>query len=154
MSHPWRCLRADKHLGGSGSSSRGLAVVSHMGTIRTVILSDLSREWREASVDHCSHNAGRETQLGHRHVCTERFEQHIFPFSFLLLKGRHKYFWNEGDDSKHNFKDLVFPPEFYFCQCGKAFWNSNSLSLSASKISIESQNKKRLLVWNMKWYTI
>lgn len=43
------------------------------GELRTVILSDLSREWREASVDHCSHNAGRETQLGHRHVCTARF---------------------------------------------------------------------------------
>lgn len=32
MSHRWRWLEADKHLGGSGSSSRDLAVVSRMRT--------------------------------------------------------------------------------------------------------------------------
>lgn len=45
---------------------------------RTVILSDLSREWRGASVDHCSHNREGETQLGHGHICTTRFEQDGF----------------------------------------------------------------------------
>lgn len=37
---------------------------------RTVIPSDLSRELRGASVDHCSPDRGAETHLGHKHVCT------------------------------------------------------------------------------------
>lgn len=65
MSHPWRRYEADKHLGGSESSSRGpRRGLSYEGE-GTVILSDLSRERRGASVDHSSHSGGGETQLGH-----------------------------------------------------------------------------------------
>lgn len=45
MSHPWRWLETDKHVGGSGSSSRGLAEVSRMRT------EDSNTVWLESWVE-------------------------------------------------------------------------------------------------------
>lgn len=38
-------------------------------------------------MDHCSHNRGGETQLGHKHVGTAQFEQQGF------FKSRHNFFF-------------------------------------------------------------
>lgn len=77
MSHLW-CWLGAEHLEEHQGRPHAASLWSLVWGLRTVMLSDSSREWRGASVDQCSHNRGGETQLGHKYVCTARFEQHAF----------------------------------------------------------------------------
>lgn len=144
MSHPWRWLAADKHLGGSRGRPHAASPRSLVRGRRTVILSDWSRERRGASVDHRSHNRGGETQLGHEHVRTARFEQR------RLFRGGHSDFWNEEADSR--LQDSALPPRNVFSAAWKslyaAFWPLQVLPRFGLKVKLrKSRAERRQSCW-------